>query len=173
VSIAMTLGLADSRLGRDPSGAKSLLDEARGSLTDALRELRELAQGIHPGILTERGLRAALEDLAYSARLPLELDDGLSERLPDRVEAAAYYVVSEALTNILKHAQASAVRVRVQRIDGRAIVEVADDGVGGADRAGGTGLRGLADRVDALGGRLQVESPPGRGTVVHMEIPCA
>jgi signal transduction histidine kinase len=173
VSIAMALGLADSRLGRDPSAAKSLLDEARASLTVALRELRELAQGIHPGILTERGLHAALEDLAYGARLPLELDVGLSERLPDRVEAAAYYVVSEALTNILKYAEASAVRVRVQRIDGRAVVEVADDGIGGADRARGTGLRGLSDRVDALGGRLLVESPPGRGTVVHAEIPCA
>ena len=173
VAIAMALGLADSRLGRDPSAAKSLLDEARASLTVALRELRELSQGIHPGILTERGLRAALEDLAYGARLPLELDVGLSERLPDRVEAAAYYVVSEALTNILKYAEASAVRVRVQRIDGRAVVEVADDGVGGADRAHGTGLRGLSDRVDALGGRLLVESPRGRGTVVHAEIPCA
>jgi signal transduction histidine kinase len=173
VSIAMTLGLADSRLDRDPSAAKSLLDEARASLSDALRELRELSQGIHPGILTERGLRAALEELAYGARLPLELDVGLPVRLPDRVEAAAYYVVSEALTNIAKHAEASAVRVRVKRTDGRAVVEVADDGIGGADGAQGTGLRGLADRVDALGGRLRVESPPGRGTVVHAEIPCA
>jgi signal transduction histidine kinase len=173
VSIAMTLGLTDSRLERDPSAARSLLDEARASLTDALRELRELSQGIHPGILNERGLRAALEELAYGARLPLELDVGLSERLPDRVEAAAYYVVSEALTNIAKHAQASAVRIRVQRTHGRAVVEIADDGVGGAERARGSGLRGLADRVDALGGRLHVESPPGRGTVVHAEIPCA
>jgi signal transduction histidine kinase len=169
----MTLGLADSRLDRDPSAAKSLLDEARASLSDALRELRELSQGIHPGILTERGLRAALEELAYGARLPLELDVGLPVRLPDHVEAAAYYVVSEALTNIAKHAEASAVRVRVKRTDGRAVVEVADDGIGGADGAQGTGLRGLADRVDALGGRLRVESPPGRGTVVHAEIPCA
>jgi signal transduction histidine kinase len=173
VSIAMTLGLADSRLERDPSTVRSLLDQARAALTEALRELRELSQGIHPGILTERGLPAALEELAYGARLPLELDIGLSERLPDRVEAAAYYVVSEALTNIAKHAEASAVRVHVQRIDGRAVVEVADDGIGGADGAQGTGLRGLADRVDALGGRLHVESPPGRGTIVHAEIPCA
>jgi signal transduction histidine kinase len=173
VSIAMTLGLADSRLERDPAAVKPLLDQARASLSDALVELRELSQGIHPGILTERGLPAALEDLAYGARLPLELDVGLSERLPERVEAAAYFVVSEALTNIAKHAGASAVRVRVQRTDGRAIVEVVDDGVGGADGGRGTGLHGLADRVDALGGRLHVESPPGRGTVVHAEIPCA
>jgi signal transduction histidine kinase len=173
VSIAMTLGLADSRLARDPTAAKSLLNEARASLSDALRELRELAQGIHPGILNERGLRAALEELAYAARLPLELDVTLSHRLPDRVEAAAYYVVSEALTNIAKHAEASAVRIRVQRTNGLAVIEVADDGIGGADRGGGTGLRGLSDRVDALGGRLHVESPPGRGTVLHAEIPCA
>jgi signal transduction histidine kinase len=173
VSIAMTLGLADSKLDRDPAAVRPLLDEARAELSNSLRELRELSQGIHPGILTERGLPAALEDLAYRARLPLELDVGLSERLPDRVEAAAYYVVSEALTNIAKHAQASAVRIRVQRTDGRAVVDIADDGVGGADGARGSGLRGLADRVDALGGRLRVESPPGRGTVVHAEIPCA
>jgi signal transduction histidine kinase len=172
VSIAMTLGLADTKLDRDPPAAKSLLDEARASLSDALRELRELSQGIHPGILTERGLPAALEELAYAARLPLELEVGLSERLPERVEAAAYYVVSEALTNIAKHAHASAVRVSVQRTDGRAVVEIADDGVGGAGGRSGTGLRGLADRVDALGGRLHVESPPGRGTLVHAEIPC-
>jgi signal transduction histidine kinase len=173
VSVAMTLGLADSRAERDPSGVKPLLDEARTELSDALRELRELAQGIHPGILTERGLPAALEDLAYRARLPLELDVDLSQRLPDRVEAAAYFVVSEALTNVAKHAEASAVRIRVVRSDGRAVVEVADDGIGGADGARGTGLRGLADRVDALGGRLQIESVPGRGTVVRAEIPCA
>jgi len=173
VSIAMTLGLADSRFDRDPARARSLLDEARASLSAALRELRELSHGIHPGILTERGLDAALKELAYGARLPLELDVGLSKRLPDRIEAAAYFMVSEALTNIAKHADASAVRVRVQRTDGLAVVEIADDGVGGADTAHGSGLRGLADRVDALGGRLRVESPPGRGTVVHAEIPCA
>jgi signal transduction histidine kinase len=173
VSIAMTLGLADARLDRDPAAVRPLLDQAREGLSDALAELRRLSQGIHPGILSERGLQAALEELAYSARLPLELDVGLSERLPERVEAAAYYVVSEALTNVVKHASASAVRVRVKRVDGAAVVEVADDGVGGADGARGTGLRGLYDRVDALGGRLNVESPPGRGTVVQAQIPCA
>jgi signal transduction histidine kinase len=172
VSIAMTLGLADSRLDRGADDVRPLLDQARTALTDALKELRELSQGIHPGILTERGLRAALEELAYSARLPLDLDIRLPERLPDRVEAAAYYVVSEALTNIAKHAEASAVRIRVERTDGRAVVEIADDGIGGADRGRGTGLRGLADRVDALGGRLNVESPPGRGTILRAEIPC-
>ena len=176
VSIAMTLGLAESRLAQDdPDGAGPLLGQARAALSDALSELRELSQGIHPGILTERGLRAALEELAYGARVPFELDVDLSERLPDRVEAAAYFVVSEALTNVAKHAQARAVRVRVTRGgdgDGDAIVEVADDGVGGADGARGSGLRGLRDRVDALGGRLVVASPAGRGTVLKAEIPC-
>jgi signal transduction histidine kinase len=172
VSIAMTLGLAESRLDRGPGDVRPLLEQARGALSDALKELRELSQGIHPGILSERGLPAALEELAYGARLPLDLDVDLPQRLPDRVEAAAYYVVSEALTNIAKHAGATAVRIRVERTDGRAVVEIADDGIGGADRGRGTGLRGLADRVDALGGRLDVQSPPGRGTILRAEIPC-
>jgi signal transduction histidine kinase len=173
VSIAMTLGLADSRAERRPGDVRPLLEQARAALSDALKELRELSQGIHPGILTERGLAAAIEELAYGARLPLDLDIRLAERLPDRVEAAAYYVVSEALTNIAKHAQATAVRIQVERDDDRAVVEIADDGIGGAGGGGGTGLRGLTDRVDALGGRLRVESPPGRGTIVRAEIPCA
>jgi signal transduction histidine kinase len=173
VSIAMTLGLAEARLDGDTAGIAPLLGQARGALTEALRELRELSQGIHPGILTERGLRAALDELAYGAGVPLELDAaGLAERLPERVEAAAYFVVSEALANIAKHARAGAARVTVAAAGGRVTVEVADDGVGGADGARGSGLRGLADRVDALGGRLDVVSPPGRGTVLRAEIPC-
>ena len=172
VSIAMTLGLAESRLAHDPAAVGPLLGQARTALSDALSELRELSQGIHPGILSERGLRAALEELAYGARVPLELDVDLPDRLPEPVEAAAYFVVSEALTNVAKHAAASSVRVRVARANGCAVVEVADDGVGGADGARGTGLRGLGDRVDALGGRLVVVSPAGRGTVLQAEIPC-
>jgi signal transduction histidine kinase len=173
VSIAMTLGLAESRLNGDAGGVAPLLGQARAALSDALRELRELSQGIHPGILTERGLRAALEELAYGAGVPLELAaEGLGERLPERVEAAAYFVVSEALANVAKHARASAVRVAVAAADGRLTVEVADDGVGGADPVRGSGLRGLADRVDALGGRLEVVSPAGGGTVLRAEIPC-
>jgi signal transduction histidine kinase len=178
VSIAMTLGLAQSRLEADPAAVAPLLGQARAGLSDALRELRELAQGIHPGILTERGLHAALEELARGARVPLDLDVELDARLPERVEAAAYFVVSEALTNVAKHARASAVRVRVTCRNGegggaaRAVVEVADDGVGGADGTRGSGLRGLADRVDALGGRLAVVSPEGRGTALQAEIPC-
>jgi signal transduction histidine kinase len=172
VSIAMTLGLAGSRLEHDPAAVGPLLDQARAALSDALSELRELSQGIHPGILSERGLRAALEELAYGTRVALELDVDLPDRLPEPVEAAAYFVVSEALTNVTKHAEASSVRVRVARANGCAVVEVADDGIGGADGARGTGLRGLGDRVDALGGRLVVLSPAGRGTVLQAEIPC-
>jgi signal transduction histidine kinase len=173
LSISMALGLAESKLDSDPEAARRVVREARASLGMALQELRELSQGIHPGILTERGLAAAIEELAYGARLPLDLDIRLAERLPDRVEAAAYYVVSEALTNIAKHAQATAVRIQVERDDDRAVVEIADDGIGGADDCRGSGLRGLADRVEALDGRLRVASPHGAGTVVTAELPCA
>jgi signal transduction histidine kinase len=173
VSIAMTLGLAEARLDGDAAGAAPVLGQARAALTDALRELRELSQGIHPVILAERGLRAALEELAYGPGVPLELEtEGLAERLPERVEAAAYFVVSEALANVAKHARASAVRVTVTAAGGQLTVEVADDGVGGADGSRGSGLHGLADRVDALGGRLKVVSPAGHGTVLRAEIPC-
>jgi signal transduction histidine kinase len=142
------------------------------TLGAALQELRELSQGIHPGILTERGLGPALRELAYGAPVPIELAVPLEERLPQPVEAAAYYVVAEALTNVAKYASATAVSVSVDRRDGRAVVEISDDGVGGADPARGSGLRGLADRVEALGGLLDLESRPGQGTRVRAEIPC-
>ena len=123
-------------------------------------------------MLTDRGLGPALESLADRAPLPVELDHVPGERLPAPVEAAAFYVVAEALTNVAKYADATSVRVSVARFDGRAVVEVADDGRGGADPAQGTGLRGLVDRVEALNGHLDVESPVGRGTRVRAEIPC-
>jgi signal transduction histidine kinase len=173
VSIAMALGLAEHKLQSDPEAVQPILQEAREGLATALEELRELSQGIHPALLTERGLEAALGELPLRVPVPLELELSLDERLPVQVEAAAYYVVSEALANVTKYAQATAVRVRVDRVDGDAIVEVADDGVGGADRTRGSGLRGLADRVEALGGRFALISPAGRGTVVRAEIPCA
>jgi signal transduction histidine kinase len=172
VSVSMALGLAESKLASDPTAARKILDETRNTLATALEELRELSQGIHPGILTERGLGPALQDLAYAAPVPIELSVPLERRLPPPVEAAAYYVVAEALTNVAKYASASAVSVSVTQRNGRALVEVRDDGVGGADRARGSGLRGLTDRVEALGGRLSVESPPGRGTYLKAEIPC-
>jgi signal transduction histidine kinase len=173
VSVSMALGLAESKLTSDPEAAGQILVEAREGLGTALGELRELSQGIHPGILTERGLGAALTELAYRSSVPVEVAVSLDRRLPEPVEAAAYFVVAEALANVTKYASASAVSVSVDRRDGRAVVEVADDGVGGADPARGSGLRGLADRLEALGGALAVESPPGLGTVLRAEIPCA
>src|SRR5262249_13030701 len=139
--------------------------------TLALRELRELAQGIHPAVLTERGLATALDVLAARTPLPVELDVHVDERLPEPIEAAAYYVVSEALANIVKHARADAARVRVVRTGGHAVVDVADDGEGGADPDLGTGLFGLRDRVETLSGRLVVESASGRGTRVRAHLP--
>lgn len=172
VSLAMTAGLADAKVATDPPAARTLIAEMRGGLSAALAELRELSQGIHPGVLTERGLPSALEDLGLRMRLPVELDVSLGERLPPRIEGAAYYVVSEALTNVAKYADASRVSVVVRRQNGRAMVRVSDDGKGGADLGRGSGLRGLRDRVEALGGTFTVASPAGRGTVVDVEIPC-
>jgi signal transduction histidine kinase len=173
LSISMALGLAESKLDSDPEAARRVVREARTSLGTALQELRELSQGIHPGILTERGLGPALQELAYGAPVPIDLRVALEERLPAPVEAATYYVVAEALTNVAKYASASAASVRVMRRDGRAVVEISDDGIGGADPTRGSGLRGLADRVEALGGGLVVESAPGTGTRLRAEIPCA
>jgi signal transduction histidine kinase len=170
VSLSLSLRLAQSRLRTDPTGAEDLLEASREELAQALEELRELARGIHPAVLTDRGLEAALEALAARSTLPVEIK-GASCELPAQVEAAAYYVVSESLANVAKYAEASAVEVSVARTNGLAVVEVADDGVGGADPLRGSGLRGLADRVASLSGRLNVESPPGSGTRVRAEIP--
>jgi PAS domain S-box-containing protein len=173
VSLSLSLRLAQTKLASDPHAADELLSSASIELALALEELRELARGIHPAVLTERGLGPALESLADRAPLPVELEQLPSERLPGQVEAAAYYVVSEALTNVAKYAEASAVSVRVAQENGRAVVEVVDDGVGGADPARGSGLRGLTDRVEALEGRLALDSRPGGGTKIRAEIPCA
>jgi PAS domain S-box-containing protein len=173
VSVSLTVRLAESRLDSDPAGSRELLSGASDELTTALEELRELARGIHPAVLTDRGLGPALESLVTRTPLPVDVDAPLEERLPEQVEAAAYYVVSEALANIAKYAQASTAAVRVSRSNGLAVVEVEDDGIGGADPSRGSGLRGLADRVEALAGRLAVDSEPGRGTRIRAEIPCA
>jgi signal transduction histidine kinase len=172
VSIAMTLGLAEAKVATDAAAATGLIAEARGGLSSALEELRELSQGIHPGILTERGLGQAVDELALRMHLPVDVDVRLWERLPTAVETAAYYVISEALTNVAKHAGASRGKVMVGREDGRAVIAISDDGRGGADAGHGSGLRGLRDRVEALGGRFVVESPPGLGTSIEVEIPC-
>ena len=174
VALSLQLGLAKRRLeeGQD-AAASAMLDAARDELARALEELRELARGIHPAVLTDRGLEPALEALAERAPLPVSLDQMPAERLPAPVEAAAYFVVAEALTNVVKYAGASTAAVRIRRNGSYAVVEVRDDGVGGADPTIGTGLRGLADRLAALDGRLEVHSPPGEGTTVRAEVPCA
>ena len=171
VALSLTLRVVGMKLaGGDPE-APSLLRRAEAELAEALEELRELARGIHPSILTDRGLVPALEMLAGRASLPVELSVTLDERLPGPVEAAAYYIVAEALTNASKHARASRVRVGLSRSDGSVLVEVADDGVGGADRRRGSGVRGLGDRVEALGGKLELRSPAGSGTTLSAHIP--
>jgi PAS domain S-box-containing protein len=173
VTLSLSLRLALAKLGSDPRGARVALENACDELSLALDELRELARGLHPAVLTDRGLAAAVEVLADRVPVPVEIADLPDERLPEPIEAGAYYLVAEALTNVAKYAQASAVRVRVAANDATLVVEVADDGVGGADPATGTGLRGLADRIEALGGSLQVVSPARAGTSLRAEIPIA
>ncbi|MEA2330601.1 MAG: hypothetical protein QOH58_739 [Thermoleophilaceae bacterium] len=173
VSMALNMRLARSRLRDQPDSAETLLDVAGDELEAALGELRELARGIHPAVLSDRGLDTALETLARRAPLPVELQGVPSDRLPEAVELAAYYVVAEALTNVAKYAAASRATVNVERTNGRVVVEVADDGVGGADPEDGTGLRGLADRLAVIEGRLDIDSKPGRGTKITARIPCA
>ena len=172
-TLALALRLARDRAGRgDDPELSRLLDDASNELNTALQELRELARGIHPAILTEEGLAAAVESLANRSPIPVRVEVA-PDRYPTAVEATAYFVVCEALANVFKHASASEVTVHARQLDGKLRIEVADDGRGGADPAAGSGLRGLADRVSASGGWLRFESPSGRGTVVVAQIPCA
>jgi PAS domain S-box-containing protein len=170
VSLALSLRLARAQLASDPDATARTLEEAAQELDLALGELRELARGLHPGALTDHGLRRALE--ALTTRLPVDVEiDVPDERLPAHVEATAYYIVSEALTNVAKHAEASSAKVVVTR-DGEVLrFEITDDGRGGADPFSGTGILGLRDRAEAAGGTLFVVSPPGKGTVVTATIP--
>jgi signal transduction histidine kinase len=172
VALSLQVNLARMKLAGDPAGAGAILDRAREELRLALEELRELARGIHPAVLTDRGLDAAIEALAARFPMPVQVLATPPVRLPSTVEAAAYFVVSESLVNMAKHAGASHATVRVARDNGVAIVEVHDDGCGGACLDGGTGLQGLADRLAGLDGRLEVVSPPGKGTTVRARIPC-
>jgi signal transduction histidine kinase len=171
VTLSITLRVARAKLEADPAGARDLLTGAADELSMALAELRELARGLHPVVLTERGLGPAVEALASRAPVPVEIVETPSERLAQPIEAAAYYLIAEALTNVAKHAHARSVRVHVAQTGSMVVVQVHDDGVGGADTAGGTGLEGLADRVEALGGRLELASPAGAGTTLSAEIP--
>jgi signal transduction histidine kinase len=172
VSLALTLRMARDKLGPDAGEVGRLLDHSRQELDEALRELPELARGIHPTVLSNRGLAGAVEALAHRAPLPVEVDELPAERLPEQVELAAYFVVSEALTNVAKHASARQASVTMIKTGGRLEVEIRDDGVGGADVERGTGLRGLTDRLAAIDGRLDVDSEPGSGTTVRASIPC-
>jgi signal transduction histidine kinase len=171
VALSLALRMAERQIPRDPERAQAMVAEAQRELNQALEELRELARGIHPAVLSDRGLGAAVEALAVRSPLPVRIVEVPEERLPEAVEAAAYFTISEALTNVAKYAGANEATVAVRRTDGHAEVEVADDGVGGADPDRGTGLRGLADRLGALDGTLSLDSPPGSGTTLRAEIP--
>ena len=170
VTLSMSLGMLEHRL--DDPETRALVAEAKREAVGSLQDLRDLAHGIHPAVLTSHGLGVALESLAATAPMPVGVDVELGDRLPAGTEVAAYYMICEALTNTVKHAHASSASVRVRRSGGHVLVEVADDGVGGADTAAGSGLRGLADRVEALDGSLRVWSPHGEGTKLMADIPC-
>ena len=172
VSLALTLRLARLQLDKDPAQADHLLTEASNELQCALDELRELARGIHPAVLADRGLGPALQVLASHAHIRVELTSRLTTRPPPPVEAAVYYVAAEGLTNIAKYAHATSASVQLETINGEVVLHVGDNGVGGADPDRGTGLRGLADRVEALGGKLELSSPAGQGTTLTASIPC-
>jgi signal transduction histidine kinase len=171
LATALTLTLLHQRLDGGSEAVLALLASAREELNRGLSELRDLARGLHPAVLTDRGIEAAVRSLLQRAPVPVEFRTDVHARVDASIEAAAYFVVSEALTNVAKYAQASAVRVGVAARDGCVVVEVSDDGVGGADPATGSGIRGLADRVEALGGWLDVVSPAGVGTSLRAEIP--
>ena len=171
VNLALRLRIARGALPSDPEEAARLLDDAIELAAAATSELRELAAGIHPAILTHRGLGPAVTRLASRMPLPVRLLETPEERFPDTVEASVYFVVSEALTNVVKHAGATAATVRISAAEGSLTVEVSDDGAGGADVRAGTGLAGLIDRVAALDGDLTVTSEPSAGTTVHAVIP--
>ena len=170
VALAITLRLAQRRASGQPELA-AMLEEAGAELQASLNEVRELARGIHPAVLTDRGLDAALRSLALRAPVPVEVAPGVPDDLPGPVATAAYFVVAEALTNVAKYASAASAKVTVTRSEAGLDVTVADDGVGGADGAAGSGLRGLADRVGALDGRIELDSPAGGGTCLRAHIP--
>ena len=171
IALSLELRSLETRISGDPD-ARRQLEEAQREITMSLEELRAVAQGIHPAVLSGHGLAVALEQVAARTPVPVRLAVDVEGRLPEPVEVAAYYVVNECLANIAKHAQATKANVEVDQANNELVVEVVDDGVGGADSERGSGLRGLADRVEALGGRLRVWTPLGGGTRVRAEIPC-
>jgi signal transduction histidine kinase len=172
VALGMSLGMAEQKLADDPDRAGELLAEARAGAEQALRELRDLARGIHPPVLTDRGLEAALTALANSTPLHVTLSIDVPQRPPAAVESAAYFVAAEALANAAKHARADWLDIRIARIGSRLEVEIRDDGLGGANPEG-SGLLGLRRRVQALDGTLEISSPAGGPTTIYAELPCA
>jgi signal transduction histidine kinase len=172
IALSLEISLLEEHLDGDPE-SKARLAAARREIAASLAELREVSHGLHPAVVSAHGLAVALEQLAARAAVPVQLTVNVSSRLPEPLEVAAYYLVSESLTNVAKYACASSASVEVTRRRDDVLVEVVDDGVGGADENRGSGLRGLADRVEALGGKLRVWSPAGGGTRVRAEIPCA
>ena len=173
VALALEVRMAKARVAKDPSTAAEFLDRVGKELTEASADLRELARGIHPAVLTERGLAPAIDALVARAPVPVEVLEVPQDRLPPATEATAYFTVAEALTNVAKYAEASHATVRMARENGVLAVEVRDDGKGGARATPGSGLSGLADRVGAADGTLSVTSPPGDGTIVRAELPLA
>jgi signal transduction histidine kinase len=173
VSLILELGMAQAEASTEDHELCVQLGHFTEQARDALKELRDLSRGIHPAILTESGLGQALRAMTRRSPIPVQLDQHVEDRLPDQVEFSAYYIVAEALTNAVKHSGASSITVSadVENVDGALRVEVADDGVGGADFSGGTGLLGLKDRVDALGGRIDLHSPRGGGTTLRVTLP--
>ncbi|MGX6605777.1 sensor histidine kinase [Micromonosporaceae bacterium Da 78-11] len=173
VSLGMTIGLAEAMIDRDPRGARKLLAEARDVSSTALVELRHLVRGIHPPVLAERGLDGAVRALALSLRVPTNVDSDLTGRLPTPVESAAYFAMAEALTNVTLHSDAKFAFVSIKWFGDLLHMEVGDDGHGGADPTGGTGLNGIGRRLAAFDGTMTLSSPPGGPTIVTMELPCA
>jgi signal transduction histidine kinase len=171
VALGMSIGMAEQKMQDDPEGARQLLEEARAGAGQALKELRDLARGIHPPVLADRGLEAAVTALADASPLRVLVHADIQERPAAPVESAAYFVVAEALANAGKHSQAKRVDIRMIRDEDVLTVEVADDGVGGAN-PNGTGLSGLRRRIEALDGTLRVASPPGGPTIIRAEMPC-
>ena len=172
VALALELRIAQRQVGKDDAEIDRVLAQAVAALQVAVEELRELARGVHPAVLTEEGLGGALESLASRTPVPVKIDRAPEDRLPTEIEAAAYFVACEAIANAVKHARATQIRVCAERRNGSLVIEVEDDGIGGASLNGGSGLRGLVDRVEAHGGTLRVESEPGQGTRVIGELPC-
>jgi signal transduction histidine kinase len=172
VALAATLGDARQHFDTDPEAARTMVNDAHQEAKAALKEIRDLVRGINPFILQDRGLDAALSAVVARSPVPVELDVRLADRPPAAVESAAYFVVAEALTNVARHAEATRAHVAVARSGKRVVVEVRDDGRGGADASVGTGLQGLRDRVGALGGVMYVLSPVGGPTTITVELPC-